>query len=108
LREELASGSRPARDVEALASEAGITPRTLRRAADDLGVESRPGGYQQPWEWTLPASTDSASLTSVGHSTEVASSSKSGGEVATSGTAPSVLPVGSESLDLGPAGGGAS
>jgi hypothetical protein len=31
-----------------------IAPRTLRRARERLGVQTKPGGFQQPWLWHLP------------------------------------------------------
>ncbi len=65
LRHELAGGPRSGREVEAAATAAGIAASTLRRAADELGVVRRPGGYQEPWQWELPP-------TPVGHPGKVA------------------------------------
>jgi putative DNA primase/helicase len=54
LREQLADGPRAAADVERLASDLGISDRTLRRARKDLGVVSRKNGYGGGWSWALP------------------------------------------------------
>jgi archaellum biogenesis ATPase FlaH len=55
LRELLAAGSVPAREVQREARAAGIAPRTLERAKGRLGVKStRPDGFTGPWFWTLP------------------------------------------------------
>jgi hypothetical protein len=59
LRAALAAGPRPAREVLAEGSAAGITPRTLRRARQASGVEARrvaePGAARGTgrWEWVL-------------------------------------------------------
>jgi putative DNA primase/helicase len=55
LRELLTAGSMASSDVERQAKTAGISWRTLRRAADDLGVEKwREGGADGHWRWRLP------------------------------------------------------
>jgi putative DNA primase/helicase len=55
LRELLTSGSMASGEVESKAKAAGISWRTLRRAADDLGVEKwREGGADGHWRWRLP------------------------------------------------------
>ena len=55
LRELLAAGSMASADVEQEAKEAGISWRTLRRAADDIGVVKwRQGGADGHWRWRLP------------------------------------------------------
>jgi hypothetical protein len=54
----LADGPVPSKLVQREAREAGIADRTLRRAADALGVMRRkvgkPGEAGQRWEWSLP------------------------------------------------------
>ncbi len=80
LRAELAAGPRSRAEIAAAAGGAGIAARTLRRAADDLGVVSRPGGYQTEWSWSLPAEV--ASLGRDGLSPGLANTGKSGVQVA--------------------------
>jgi hypothetical protein len=53
-------------DLEALADNCGRTIRTIRRAADELGVRKvaiREGGKIVRWEWTRPAEGGSATPT---------------------------------------------
>lgn len=61
LREFLANGHRAQRDVIEAAKCKGITESTLRRAADDIGVEKwkvgGPGDLIQEWYWGLPRDT---------------------------------------------------
>lgn len=57
LRDILASGSVPAKDVQRAAREAGVSDATLRRAKDAIGVAARKVGRPgEPgrWEWALP------------------------------------------------------
>lgn len=54
LREALAAGPRPAKDIEEDAKAAGITDRTLRRARKVLKVKATKGGFVAPWIWSLP------------------------------------------------------
>ncbi len=57
LRVLLGAGPVPAKDVRAEASEAGVSPASLRRAAGTLGVKSRRiGGVASSgrWVWELP------------------------------------------------------
>ena len=56
LQETLKGGSKPATELLGLAQAVGISERTLRRAADDLGVErfKLPGTRNGPWLWKLP------------------------------------------------------
>lgn len=58
LREELADGPRPVRDLQHIARELGTTWRTVRRAADALGIERRKLGIRGGWEWSLPSVQD--------------------------------------------------
>ena len=65
LRDILSVGPRPSTEIEAEAKEAGIAPRTLRRARKALGVkafrkaESGDGlGRSGRWYWSLPNSAD--------------------------------------------------
>jgi phage terminase large subunit-like protein len=61
----LAGGLTASNDVAAKAAEVGIRPKTLRNAADAIGVvkvkTGRPGSRDQQWLWRLPASDESAS-----------------------------------------------
>jgi hypothetical protein len=55
LRELLAAGSMASADVEQQAKAAGISWRTLRRAADAIGVKRwKEGGADGRWFWRLP------------------------------------------------------
>ncbi len=53
VREALAAGPRPSKEIESEAKAAGIALRTLRRARESLGVESRPNGLGGSWIWKL-------------------------------------------------------
>lgn len=55
LRDLLAHGPRPARDVERDAHDAGHSITTVRRAKASIGVVSRKPAFGGHWEWTLPA-----------------------------------------------------
>jgi hypothetical protein len=55
LRNLLAHGPRPARDVERDARDAGYSIATVRRAKAAIGVVSRKPAFGGPWEWALPA-----------------------------------------------------
>ncbi len=59
MSELLRGGSRGAADVLALAKAAGIAEKTLRRAADDLGIVrfKQPNARNGPWLWRLPDGT---------------------------------------------------
>jgi putative DNA primase/helicase len=54
IREALAAGPKPAKDVEEQASAAEIAPRTLRRARKVLKVQAAKDGFAGPWTWSLP------------------------------------------------------
>jgi putative DNA primase/helicase len=54
LREALAAGPRPAKDVEKEAKEAGIASRTYDRARKLLKIRTSKGGFTGPWVLTLP------------------------------------------------------
>lgn len=56
LREFLASGPAPAREVKRCGDEAGYAWRTVQRAMRRAGVESRRGGFGKPAEWFLAGS----------------------------------------------------
>lgn len=60
LREALAEGARPAEEVKAEATAAGISHATLRRARLDLGVVVVKGGNRGPWTWALPDDLEDA------------------------------------------------
>jgi hypothetical protein len=66
LRELLADGPRPVREVEKAAREAGVEPRTLRRARSRLGVRSSPDGFGGPRILSLPAPSVDHSVVSDG------------------------------------------
>lgn len=50
----LAQGARPATDVLAAARVESISPRTLRRAKEQLKVQSLKTSMSGTWEWSLP------------------------------------------------------
>ena len=51
----LREGPQPASQVKTLSQQATLSWSTVRRAHDELGVESRKtGGKGAPWEWSLP------------------------------------------------------
>lgn len=54
LLEALAEGITPAKTIRAEATEAGYAWRTVRRAADALGVKRTKGGMGDGWYWRLP------------------------------------------------------
>ncbi|MGH7372288.1 MAG: hypothetical protein ACREJK_10655 [Candidatus Methylomirabilales bacterium] len=58
LREVLDGGPVPAKQVIQEAKEAGISEKTLRRAASRLGVGREKKGMAGPWVWTLPRAED--------------------------------------------------
>lgn len=60
LRDLLAHGPRPAREVEREARDAGYSIATVRRAKAAIGVVSRKPAFGDPWEWTLPAPAEDA------------------------------------------------
>jgi putative DNA primase/helicase len=72
LRELLAAGPIPARDVKRQADEAGYPWRTTQRAMRRAGVESRRAGFGKPAEWFLITSgatvAPSAPLSTAGAS----------------------------------------
>lgn len=55
LRARLALGTCPAKTLQDEADDAGISWRTVRRAADKLGVIKRKGGMDSGWYWSLPS-----------------------------------------------------
>jgi len=58
LRELLADGPMPKRDVDTQARRGDFSERTIRRAADDLGVIAEKRGYNAGWHWRLPGPDD--------------------------------------------------
>jgi putative DNA primase/helicase len=54
LREALAAGPRPAKDLEKEAKAAGIAERTLRRARKLLKIRAHKDGFREGWTWVLP------------------------------------------------------
>ncbi|MCH8164052.1 MAG: AAA family ATPase [Planctomycetes bacterium] len=61
LRDALAAGPMPAKDVKGEAKENSIAERTLKRAKKDIGAEARRLGFGQgaTWYWALPGTWDS-------------------------------------------------
>ncbi|MEZ0192160.1 AAA family ATPase [Ralstonia solanacearum] len=64
LKEVLGDDVVPMKSVEAEAKEAGLAWRTVRRAADALGVKSRKGEGGK-WYWSLPKVANMANLSNV-------------------------------------------
>ncbi|MDC6176824.1 AAA family ATPase [Ralstonia solanacearum] len=64
LQEVLGDDVVPMKSIEAEAKEAGIAWRTVRRAADALGVKSRKGEGGK-WYWSLPKVANMAKLSNV-------------------------------------------
>lgn len=62
LLDKLALGSRMAKDVKDLAHSAGISDRTLDRAANNLDVHREPAGFGKPWQWSLPGTVPEESV----------------------------------------------
>lgn len=60
LREVLADGPVPSKEVQRQAREAGVPWITVRRAADDLAVLKKKGGMTDGWYWSLPKLLTSA------------------------------------------------
>jgi hypothetical protein len=60
LRDLLADGPRPTREVEAEAKEAGYSGATLRRAKAAAGVIARKRAFGEGWEWVLPVPAEGA------------------------------------------------
>lgn len=54
LRELLAEGPMPSKQVKSDATEAGYAWITVRRAADALDVQRKKGGLQEGWYWRMP------------------------------------------------------
>lgn len=68
LESALAGGPRPATIVTASAKEAGIAEKTLRRAKDEIGVQSvRKGGVagKGSWDWKRPDEQPDVDVTSI-------------------------------------------
>ena len=54
VRETLANGPVPAKEVQSKAEEAGIAKATLRRARERLCIDRRPEGFKGRWMLSLP------------------------------------------------------
>jgi putative DNA primase/helicase len=66
LRETLKGGPVPTKTLEAEAKAAGIAWRTVRRAADEVGVWKTKGGMGSGWYWSLSKmATKEANLSNV-------------------------------------------
>jgi hypothetical protein len=55
LRELLAEGMRPAKEIMDEAKAAGFAPATIRRARGKIDIKPRKPGLQGGWIWELPA-----------------------------------------------------
>jgi putative DNA primase/helicase len=64
---ELASAEVPTKEILKLALEAGIAARTLRRAADNIGVMKVKGAFKGGWAWRLPEPSKVAKNFEDGH-----------------------------------------
>lgn len=84
LRDALANGARPAKEVKQEAESDGIKPRTLDRAKKALGLISTREGYASEgrWVWSLPHSAPTnpknATLGRKAHNGEVGAQSTDG------------------------------
>lgn len=71
LRESLAAGPTPTKTLEAEAKAAGLAWRTVRRAADSIGVRRKKGGMSDGWYWSLDTElvqkSPKASIQNDGH-----------------------------------------
>ena len=54
LQSTLATGPRVGTEVEAMAKDEDIAPRTLRRAREKLRIPVKPEGFKGQWMWQLP------------------------------------------------------
>jgi hypothetical protein len=54
LRDVLAGGPVPVRQIKEAAEQAGMSWATVRRAADTLGVSAEKLGFGDGWAWRLP------------------------------------------------------
>jgi len=62
LREKLAEGPKPMKEVEALAANRGISEATLQKARRRIGVLSTKDGFAGEWFWSLPTPSGDTSL----------------------------------------------
>jgi putative DNA primase/helicase len=53
LRSLLASGEVESKEVERQAKDAGLAWRTVRRAADEIGIKREKNGFSGKWQWRL-------------------------------------------------------
>ncbi len=65
LRELLADGPMPSKQVKADAAEAGHAWRTVRRAADDMQIVRKKGGMDSGWYWRLPEGVQNTAKVSI-------------------------------------------
>ena len=77
LREELANGPRPSKEIIGDAKERGISVKTLRRAYKDMSGKPQKNGMTGGWEWGLP-SEDAHEDAEVAHHSEVGIFGESG------------------------------
>ncbi len=55
LRELLADGAMPARDVQTATRDNGFSSKCIRRAFENIGGKPRKGEFKGGWVWELPA-----------------------------------------------------
>jgi hypothetical protein len=67
LRELLADGPRPGKEVQSAAAEAGFSGRMLRVAKEQLKVSCGPDGFHGTWVWRLPEPRDAPVSTHSAH-----------------------------------------
>ena len=58
LQDFLQGGPTPVPDIKTAVKDAGLTWATVRRAKDDLGIESRKDTFSSSWRWWLPEHVD--------------------------------------------------
>jgi putative DNA primase/helicase len=69
---ELASGHVAANKIKQCALGAGISYRTLRRAADNIGIVKSKDGFEGGWTWRLPEPTKVVKKSEDGHAENMA------------------------------------
>jgi archaellum biogenesis ATPase FlaH len=61
LREFLADGPKPTREIEKQTKGSGLRWATVRRAKDSLGIRAEKSSFRGVWEWSLPEDAQPAS-----------------------------------------------
>jgi hypothetical protein len=67
LRDALADGPRPAKEMLAMAKKDGLSKRTLDRARADLGVRASKKDVAGGWKWNLPGAPAAQDCQEPGH-----------------------------------------